>query len=301
MVHTNTAHRRIGKLALVSALCLSVSTIASAQSDAELARYTDILNKKLELTVKVAKMQEEVRFQEGQIAVLEEEISTVDGTIEAMPALVANMINSYAAEFDKDAPFNASERFERLSKLQGQLEDGSSTTASMFRRALGMYEAEVNYGMTVEQYPGNHPLEASAGWRLKACQENLIGERCNLTAEMKEAIREKTGDNWNELDPTTERNQKYLAELVKEFDAQKKLFDGNYLRVGRLALIYADIDGGEVLRFNLDTKRGGGEAGEQSPEWIKEGGAEQINLYRAVKMAKGEAAVDVMKIPVIVD
>ena len=299
MVHFNTAHRRFGKLALVSALCLSVSSMASAQSDAELGRYTDILNKKLELTVKVAKMQEEVRFQENQIANLEEEVATVGGTVEAMPGLVASMVNSYAAEFEKDAPFNASERFERLSKLQQQLEDGSSTTASMFRRALGMYEAEVNYGLTVEQYPGNHPLEARSGWRLQACTESLISPECNLTADMKEAIREKTGENWNELDPTTERNKKYLADLVKQFDAEKKLFDGNYLRVGRLALIYADINGAEVLRYDLNSKRAGGEG--QVAEWITESGAEQINLYRAVKMAKGEAAVDVMKIPVIVD
>lgn len=303
MVHHNTAHRRIKKLALVSAICLSISGIASAQSDdAQVSNYSDLLRKRYELTVKVAKMEQEVSTQEKKIALLKSEIDTVGGTIASVPALVASMVDSYAKEYDKDAPFNAAERYERLSKLQEQIEDGSSTPASMFRRALGMYEAEVNYGMTVEQYPGNHPLEAREGWRLKACTENLVSVACKLTSEMKEAIREKTGKGAEELDASDPADAKYMKELLEKFDNERKLLDGNYLRVGRLALIYADVDGAEVMRYDLQGKRAGsGEAEGKVSEWILEDGADQINLFRAVKMAKGEAAVDVMKIPVIID
>lgn len=297
----HTAYHRIQKIAFVSAICVSVSGIASAQSDAQADNYADLLQKRYALTVQIGQMEQEVKFQENQIKKLEGEIDTVGGTIEAIPALVSTMVDSYAKEFDKDAPFNAAERYERLAKLQEQLRESSSTPASMFRRALGMYEAEVNYGMTVEQYPGNHPLEEREGWRLKACTANMLSDECNLTSEMRERIREKTGKGAELLDASDPADAKDMKELLEEFDRDKKLFDGNYLRVGRLALIYADVDGNEVLRYDLTSKRGGASAEGRVVEWIPEDGADQINLFRAVKMAKGEAAVDVMKIPVIVD
>jgi len=301
-VVNHTAYHRIQRLAFVSALCVSVSGLASAQSDAEASNYEDLLKKRYALTVKVGQMEQEVKFQEAQIEKLRGEIDTVGGTIESIPSLVSSMVDSYAKEFDKDAPFNAAERYERLAKLQEQLREKSSTPASMYRRALGMYEAEVNYGMTVEQYPGNHPLEEKAGWRLEACTQNLLSEKCSLTGEMRERIREKTGKGAELLNPSDPADAKDMKDLLKEFSEGRKLFDGNYLRVGRLALIYADVDGEEVLRYDLRNKRsGGGETEGRVVEWLPEDGSDQINLFRAVKMAKGEAAVDVMKIPVIVD
>jgi len=120
---------------------------------------------------------------------------------------------------------------------------------------------------------------------------------------MKEAVREKTGKELDKMLPDDDRDAADMTALVKQFDSDRKLFDGNYLRVGRLALIYADVDGGEVLQFDVKGKREALAAGETEPQenWITVEGADQINLFRAVKMAKGEAAVDVMKIPVVVE
>jgi len=304
VVNIHTAYGRVQKLVLTTALSFSFAGIAVAQNnDAAVDRYSDLLSKRHALTVKIAKMELEISTQEEKIKSLREQIGSVDGVKKSVPGLVEQMVSSYAAEYNIDPPFNASERNDRLAKLQEQLEDKSSTPASMLRRAIGMYEAEVNYGMTVEQYPGNHPLEARAGWRLEACKLSLQNAACNVTNEMKEAVREKTGKELDKMLPDDDRDAANMTALVKQFDSDRKLFDGNYLRVGRLALIYADVDGGEVLQFDVKGKREALAAGETEPQenWITVEGADQINLFRAVKMAKGEAAVDVMKIPVVVE
>ncbi len=301
MVNFPTANRRVQKLVLGSVISIAVGGVAHAQDDA-VANYAKLLEKRHALTVQVKKLELDVQTQEAKIAALREEIKAIPGVKNSVPDLVQQMVASYAAEYKIDPPFNAAERNDRLVKLQDQLKDGSSTPASMLRRALGMYEAEVNYGMTVEQYPGNHPLEARAGWRLTACQESLLNEACNVTSDMKEKIRDKTGKDFDALDPFNERDAADMKAMVKQFDEERKLFDGNYLRVGRLALIYADVDGAEVLQFDVKGKQEAIAAGESDPQenWITVEGADQISLFRAVKMAKGEAAVDVMKVPVIV-
>lgn len=304
MVIFHTANRRIQKLILTTALAVSATGFANAQSnDTALAQYSDLLAKRHALTVKIAKMELDIRTQEQKIQSLKDQTGSVDETIASVPGLVERMVKSYAAEFELDPPFNAAERYERLAKLQEQIETKSSTPASMLRRAIGMYEAEVNYGMTVEQYPGNHPLEAREGWRAEACKEDLLGEACSLTGKMLETIREKTGKDARTLDMVNPRDAEDVKELYDQFVEERKMLDGNYLRVGRLALVYADVDGGEVLVYDIKGKRdsGGAEANVRVSEWVPVEGADQINLFRAVKMAKGEAAVDVMKIPVIVD
>jgi len=301
VVYFPTGNRCVQTLILGSILSVASGGVAQAQDNA-VADYAKLLQKRYALTVEVGKLQLEVQNQEAKIAELRKEIENVPGVKASVPSLVESMVSSYASEYRIDPPFNAAERNDRLVNLQDQLKSGNAKPASMLRKAIAMYEAEVNYGMTVEQYPGNHPLEARAGWRLAACQESLQSVACNATTDMREKVRDKTGKDLDALLPSDERDAADMAAMVKRFDEERKLFDGNYLRVGRLALIYADVDGGEVLQFDVKGKREALAAGETDPQenWIPIEGADQISLFRAVKMAKGEAAVDVMKIPVVV-
>jgi len=304
VVNYHTAHCRLKRLLIGSFLSVGLAGVASAQNDdTQLANFSALLKKKAALEVNIAHMELELQTQAQTIEKLEAEIVSMESASASVPALVENMINSYAEEFEKDPPFNASERFERLAKLQEQLEDGSSTPQSMLSRAIGMYEAEVNYGMTVEQYPGDHPMapreddsgsvvddgHRTAAWRVKACTQSLKNPDCNVTNEMSEAIRERTGKSLDLLDEADEIEAAKLKQLLQSFVDDRKLLDGNYLRVGRLALVYADVDGQEVWIYDVKGKRG-----------LNDSATEQIDLFRAVKMAKGEAAVDVMAIPVVV-
>ncbi len=315
MVKLHTANHRFMSLLVATVLSAGVFGVSSAQNDdAAIANYKSLLDKRLALQTQIGHLELQVAQQEEIIADLEAEVAGVPALRASVRPLVEKMVASYAAEFEIDPPFNASERFERLSRLQENLELNTASDHQMLNRAIGMYEKEVNYGMTVDQYAGNHPLEEAEGrrgegWRAKACQESLKNEACNVTNEMREAIKEKTGKELEDLDEDNERDAANLKLLTEKFEQERKFLDGNYLRVGRLALIYADVDGEEVFRYDVTTRRQVGEpeaGGEAAPdgrvqEWIPVEGAQRINLYRAVKMAKGEAAPDVMAIPVLVE
>lgn len=306
MVKLHTAHRRFKSLLTATVLSVAVIGSASAQNDdAAIANYANLLQKKSDLQAEISFLEMRVAEQESVISELEAEIDSIPALLASVRPLVENMVASYAAEFEIDPPFNASDRYERLAKLQEQLELGGTPDHVMLNRAIGMYEKEVNYGMTVEEYAGNHPLEDREGWRSRACEESLKNEKCRITNDMREAIKEKTGLDLEDLDEDNEKDAANLKLLTEKFREERKFLDGNYLRVGRLALVYADVDGEEVYRYDVRTKRGvapaEGDVEQKTQEWIPVTGVQRIDLFRAVKMAKGEAAPDVMSIPVLVE
>jgi len=61
----------------------------------------------------------------------------------------------------------------------------------------------------------------------------------------------------------------------------------NFLRFGRVALIYMTKDESEVGRYNIDTK-----------SWDVVSGADALALRKAIRISKGEAAPDVVFAPV---
>lgn len=63
----------------------------------------------------------------------------------------------------------------------------------------------------------------------------------------------------------------------------------NFLRFGRVSLVYMTKDESEVGRYNLDTK-----------SWDVVSGADALALRKAIRISKGEAAPDVVFAPVSV-
>jgi len=63
----------------------------------------------------------------------------------------------------------------------------------------------------------------------------------------------------------------------------------NYLRFGRVALLYMTKDESEVGRYNLETN-----------SWDVLTGADAIALRQAVRISKGEAAPNIVYAPVSV-
>jgi len=294
VVNFSTAHTHIGKTLCSVALIVGLAGTAQAQSDdAAVAEYAALLQKIEDLSLTVAHKEVTVATQEQQIDGLKAQIASVDELKASVNPLVDKMISSYDLELKKDAPFNASERFARLTELQGMAENPDAMPSVKLRKAITMYEAEMNYGLTVEQYPGNSPDDERAGWRLAACQQSLLSDACFATNEMKKKIKDRTKKEFFELSMDNAEDAANLSALIPSFERNNELTDGNYLRVGRLALIYADIDGSNVYRYNMQA--------EGQSKWEKVEGGRAIDLFRAVKMAKGEAAVDVVEIPVLVE
>jgi len=63
----------------------------------------------------------------------------------------------------------------------------------------------------------------------------------------------------------------------------------NFLRFGRVSLVYMTKDESEVGRYNLDTK-----------SWDIVSGADALALRKAIRISRGEAAPDVVFAPVAV-
>ncbi|NNE57093.1 MAG: DUF3450 family protein [Hellea sp.] len=304
MVKLPTAHYRISKMLIGSVLAIAISGSALAQEESEGQTYAELLQQNADLALTVAHAEVTLQTQEEKIADLEAQLSRVEELTSSVNPLVAAMLASYEAEMMLDAPYNASERFARATRIRDMMENPNARDADMLKEALTMYEAEVNYGVEVDEYAGDNPNEEKAGWRLKACQENIQSEACGATTEMREAINERTGKSLDQLDLNNEEDAANVAALLQTFEREEKLRDGNFLRVGRLAFIYADIDGQDVQIYNIGAKRAAAAGGDPllaDNEWIAVEGTQQIKLFQAVKMAKGEAAVEVMQIPVLVN
>jgi len=63
----------------------------------------------------------------------------------------------------------------------------------------------------------------------------------------------------------------------------------NFLRFGRVSLVYMTKDESEVGRYNIDTR-----------SWDILSGADALALRKAIRISRGEAAPDVVFAPVSV-
>lgn len=268
MVRTKTVLTYARRAAVVSALLASVGFVASAQSadDAAVAEYAALLEQIANLETTIAHKEVYVSTQQAEIAALEKQIAEVPAIIEAVGPMLDKMKAAIGNEIESDLPFNAVERFDRLAGLDEILADQNARPADKMRRALGIYDAEVSYGQTIQSYAGDHPVQAQSGQRLTACRAEAMSAACALS---KEQIKKITEDKLT----------------VDDFPGELK--DGDYLRYGRLSLAYMTADGGEILRYDPTSKA-----------WEVLSGSRALDVRRAMKMAKGEAAPTVVEAPI---
>lgn len=227
------------------------------------------------LLEEISNVKTSIEFQRAQTQTQQLEIDSLRAQIEAVPALkdsVAPMLQAMSAEIEKeiaaDVPFKLAERYDRLAAFQEAIAEGTtSSPGEQMRRALSIYGIEAGYGSTVEAYAGDHPDETRAGERYAACEADLESLACGLDDDQKKAIAENS-----------------------PLDSLKGgLLDGDYLRYGRLSLVYSQHDGSEALRYDPLSK-----------EWVELGGNQRLEIRRAVRMAKGESAPAVVNAPIYV-
>ncbi len=268
MVNFRTVHKNALRAVCSAALILGTASGAMAQAADEAGdKYAALLKQISDIKIEIAHKQAVVKTQDGQIESLRDQLKNADGIMASIGPMVDKMTAAIESEVDKDIPFNGYERFERLGLLQDTVADAEALPGEKFRRALNMYEAEVIYGQTFASYPGENPFEDRRGKRYAACLEDQESAVCALTNDHKAKIRKGA-----------------TIEGLKG-----DLQDGDYLRYGRLALIYAEADSSQVLQYNPTTKA-----------WDEVGGSRALDFLQAVKMAKGEAAVNVVRAPVYI-
>lgn len=258
-------HRTIATIFGASLIALSSAVAVSAQTaDAEV-RYAALLEQidNLKLTIAqrevyLATQQEKIDSLNAQIEKSGDLAATIDPMLEKMATAIENEIKT-------DIPFKIGERFARLDKLKEDLASPEVRPSDKMRRALQIYDIEVGYGISLEAYGGNHPV--TPGARYAACEADVDSAACGLSENLQSAL----------------NGGRTLRDIRDE------IFDGDYLRYGRLALSYMNADGTSAMRYDPESK-----------EWVELNAAQALELRRGLRTARGEAAPAVVRAPVYV-
>ncbi|HEX7061132.1 MAG TPA: DUF3450 domain-containing protein [Woeseiaceae bacterium] len=138
-------------------LALGVAASAGAQQQNDPAtRYAELMHEIDSYGDYNAYVTRLLQSQQADIEALGQQIAGLEGTQQAVQPLVQRMFTSLEQFVANDIPFLESERRDRIDTLRGVVE-GEDTVAEKFRRLLEAYMIEIEYGRTMDAYPGKLP------------------------------------------------------------------------------------------------------------------------------------------------
>lgn len=225
---------------------------AFAQSSRNEVAYSELLQAIAAQKISLAQQQLFVSKQDVEIASLNSQIDGLDDWKAEIVPMLGKMTTGIAGQINSDYPFEMDRRIPRLQSLENTLKDPAATVGDKYRKALNVYKLEVNYGQSMEAKKGNHPINPTI----------RIGD-----------------DRWV-------RDEDDKIKINKKTGLREEIFDGSYLRYGRLAYVYLQADSSQALRYDLGEK-----------EWVDLPKKYIVDIRRAVKIASGEAATNVVKVP----
>lgn len=267
MVNSNSVQSFLKRLTLTACVGALCATPAFAQSEeANVQTYEALLQKMADLQLTIDRQSVYVATQESKINGLQAQVAQVAQTKTAILPMLDKMTVAIEEQIKTDVPFKLGERYARLEALKEIVADPAALPVEKMRKALSIYEIEVNYGQSLEAYDADAP--ANPGLRREACAENLASANCALSESMAKRVNEEGAT---------------YATLKSE------IFDGTYLRYGRMSLAYVSADGAQALRYNNDTS-----------EWDALPGSRALEVRRGIRIARGESAPGVVSAPVVV-
>lgn len=138
-----------GGAVLVSAM-LAAGTAVAQETGSE---YAKVMAEVDQYSQYNAHLQQMLQSQQSEIESLTQQIAGLDTTAEQMQPLVQKMFTSLEGFVANDLPFLPKERRARIEKLRALMQKEGGL-AEKFRRLLEAYMIEIEYGRTMEAYPG---------------------------------------------------------------------------------------------------------------------------------------------------
>jgi hypothetical protein len=138
-----------GGAVLVSAM-LAAGTAVAQETGSE---YAKVMAEVDQYSQYNAHLQQMLQSQQSEIESLTQQIAGLDTTAEQMQPLVQKMFTSLDGFVANDLPFLPKERRERIETLRALMQKEGGL-AEKFRRLLEAYMIEIEYGRTMEAYPG---------------------------------------------------------------------------------------------------------------------------------------------------
>jgi hypothetical protein len=164
---------------------------------------------------------EQVKSQDTELATMTRQLSEIETTSREVLPLMSRMLTTLEQFVKLDIPFLPEERATRIEGLKDMMNRADVSVSEKYRRLVEAYQIEMEYGRTLESYPG------------------------------------KVGDKTVE-----------------------------FLRAGRVALLYQTLDGRETGYWDADKK-----------EWVADN--DYIDAMTAgLKVAKKQSAPDFVVLPV---
>ena len=203
--------------------CLCVAPVALAQTpSANEAAYHTLLQQIADQKISIAQKQVFIARQGDQMKALKAQLDGMDDLKASVKPMLAKMVAGIEREFKADYPFEQDAREFRIESLKTLAADENASVGSIYRKALSVYQIEVNYGQGLDAFKGNNP----------------IPER-RVARNTDDELYEKEDDGKFKLDKNLQRVE---------------IYDGNYLRYGRTAFVYMNNDGGDAQRYDLETR-----------------------------------------------
>lgn len=243
---------KVKALAATALATVILVPTAVAQSSGNEAAYSDLLQAIAAQKITLAHQQLYVTQQGVEISSLNAQIDGLDDWKADITPMLGKMTTGIAGLINSDYPFEMDRRGPRLQSLEGTINDSAVSVGDKYRKALNVYKLEVNYGQSMEAKKGNHPMNPTI----------RVGD-----------------DRWV-------KDENGEIKISKKTGLREAIFDGSYLRYGRLAYVYLQADSSQALRYDLDAK-----------EWVDLPKNSIADIRRAVKIASGEAAPNVVKVP----
>lgn len=194
--------------------------IQSAERD-----YRALMKEVEGLNVYIEQLNYQLDSQNAELNSIEKSMEQASLVERQIMPLMLRMIDAYAQFVAADMPFKKEERVARVESLQKLMGRSDVTVAEKYRKVMAAYQAEIDYGRTIDSYRGT--LE---------------------------------GTNPREVD---------------------------FLRVGRIALMYQSLDGEELGIWNAD-----------AGEWQALDAEYKSKLMAGIRIAREQAAPDLIKVPV---
>jgi hypothetical protein len=143
---------RFGGAALASAmLAAGMAGTASAQEAA--SEYAEVMAEVDRYNQFNRHMQQLLQSQQGDIESLTSQIAGLEATAQQVQPLIDKMFAALEEFVANDLPFLPEERSNRIDTLRLLMEE-EGALAEKFRRLLEAYQIEVEYGRTMQAYPG---------------------------------------------------------------------------------------------------------------------------------------------------
>lgn len=261
----------------LSIVLLTGTTMLCAQDNSAGERYAKILADAESLARYNQQLSGQVASQQSQAAELEKQLVEMDATGAEVPALIQKMFNSLEAFVVADLPFldptqaGPDSRKERLDRLRALMAEASTTEAAA---------------------SAAEPSQSGTDADQSAADSGVSTSDSDPTA----AVAKQAEDLAKQHAKNAERYRRLLEAYQIELDYGRtlvaysgKLTDGreaNFVRVGRISLMYRTVDGEEAGYWDAEQK-----------QWVV---ANEYNkaIENAVMIATKELAPDLVMVPV---